>query len=282
MKLIRVGEVGKERPAVIRPDGRAVDVSGRVRDFDGNFFENRGVERLRSLMDAGLPEIDLSRTRLGPPIARPWKVIGIGLNYADHARESGSPIPSEPVVFLKASNSVSGPYDDLRIPRGSEKTDWEVELGVVLGRQARYLPDEAAAAACVAGYCIAGDISERSFQLERGGQWDKGKSCETFCPLGPWLVTADEIPDPQNLDLLLEVNGQRMQTGNTRTMIFSVRHLVWYLSQMMVLEPGDVILTGTPPGVGLGRKPPRYLREGDVVEMEIRGLGKQRHVCRRA
>jgi len=282
MKLIRVGERGKERPAVLLPDGRALDVSSRVRDFDGEFFENGGVDRLRALSDPGLPRVDLSATRLGPPIARPWKAIGIGLNYADHARESGSPIPREPVIFMKASNSVSGPDDDILLPRGGDKTDWEVELGVVLGRTARYLPDEAAAAACIAGYCVAGDISERGFQLERGGQWDKGKSCETFCPLGPWLVTPDEIADPQDLDLLLEVNGRRMQSGNTRTMIFSVRHLIWYLSQMMVLEPGDVLLTGTPPGVGLGMKPPRYLREGDVVELEIRGLGRQRHLCRRA
>jgi 2-keto-4-pentenoate hydratase/2-oxohepta-3-ene-1,7-dioic acid hydratase in catechol pathway len=282
MKLLRVGESGKERPAVLLPDGRAVDVSAHVRDYDGAFFEGGGVEKMHALLGSGLPVLDLKGRRIGAPVARPWKVIGIGLNYADHARESGQAIPKEPVVFMKASNSVVGPYDDVLLPRGGGKTDWEVELGLVMGRTARYLSDEAAAAACIAGYCISNDVSERSFQLERGGQWDKGKSCETFNPLGPWLVTPDEVPDPQSLDLRLEVSGKRMQAGNTRTMIFSARHLVWYLSQMMVLEPGDVITTGTPPGVGLGMKPPQYLRAGDVMELEVEGLGRQRQVCRPA
>ncbi len=282
MKLLRVGGPGKERPAVLLPDGRVADVSSRVRDYDGAFFESGGVEDVRSLVAAGMPILDAKGLRIGAPIARPWKVIGIGLNYADHAKESGQAIPKEPVVFMKASNSVVGPCDDVLLPRGGGKTDWEVELGVVVGRTARYLPDEAAAAACIAGYCVSNDVSERSFQLERCGLWDKGKSCETFSPLGPWLATPDEVPDPQGLDLWLDVNGKRMQTGNTRTMIFGVRHLVWYLSQMLVLEPGDVITTGTPPGVGLGLKPPRFLREGDVMELEVAGLGRQRQVCRPA
>ncbi len=282
MKLLRVGEFGRERPAVMMPDGRVLDVSAHVRDYDGSFFEGGGVQKLRKVLDSGPPPIDMVGRRIGAPIARPWKVIGIGLNYEDHARESGSPIPKEPVVFMKASNSVVGPYDTVLLPRGGGKTDWEVELGVVIGRTARYLPDEAAAAGCIAGYCVSNDVSERTFQLERGGLWDKGKSCETFSPLGPWLVTPEEIPDPQNLELWLDVNGRRMQSGNTRTMIFGVRYLVWYLSQMMVLEPGDVITTGTPPGVGLGMKPPRYLRDGDVMELGVEGLGRQRQVCRQA
>ena len=282
MKLMRLGEPGRERPAVRRDDGRLVDVSAHARDFDAAFFEAGGIERLRQLPLASLPAIPAEGLRIGAPVARPFKIIGIGLNYEDHARESGMPIPKEPVVFMKATNTVVGPCDAVLLPRGAEKVDWEVELGVVIGRTARYLPDVAAAGAFIAGYCISNDVSERAFQLERGGQWDKGKSCETFNPLGPWLATPDEVPDPQNLVLTLDVNGVRVQNGNTRTMIFGVDHLVWYLSQFMVLEPGDVITTGTPPGVGLGMKPPRYLKEGDVMELAIDGLGKQRQVCRRA
>jgi 2-keto-4-pentenoate hydratase/2-oxohepta-3-ene-1,7-dioic acid hydratase in catechol pathway len=283
MKLLRIGEVGKEKPAVLLPDGRAADVSAFARDFDGAFFEGGGVERLQAVVRKGdLPTVDLAGKRLGAPVARPWKVIGIGLNYADHAKESGMPIPAEPVMFMKASNTVVGPNDDVLIPRGSVKTDWEVELGVVIGRTAKYLPDKAAARAAVAGYCVSNDVSERAFQLERGGTWDKGKSAETFNPLGPWLVTPDEVPDPQDLGLWLDVNGERRQTGNTKTMVFGVEHLVWYLSQFMVLEPGDVITTGTPPGVGLGMKPPRFLHAGDVMELGVDGLGKQRQVCRQA
>lgn len=283
MKLLRVGEPGREKPAVLLADGRAADVSAVVRDYDGAFFEQGGLGRLRELVGRGdLPILELRGKRVGAPIARPWKVIGIGLNYADHAKESGQPIPSEPVVFMKASNAVVGPYDDVLLPRGSTKVDWEVELGVVIGRTARYLPDEASAGEYIAGYCVSNDVSERAFQLERGGLWDKGKSCETFNPLGPWLVTPDEVPDPQNLGLWLDVNGERRQTGNTRTMIFGVKHLVWYLSQFMVLEPGDVITTGTPPGVGLGMKPPRFLKAGDVMELGIDGLGRQRQACRPA
>jgi 2-keto-4-pentenoate hydratase/2-oxohepta-3-ene-1,7-dioic acid hydratase in catechol pathway len=282
MKLLRIGEPGKERPAVMLGDGLVVDVSEHVRDFDGAFFESGGVDGIRHLLGSHLSALPTGSRRLGAPIARPHKVIGIGLNYADHAKESGAPIPPEPVVFMKATNAVVGPNDTVLIPRGSQKTDWEVELGVVIGKTARYLENREKALDYVAGYCISHDVSERNFQLERGGQWDKGKSAETFNPLGPWLVTRDEIPDPQTLGMSLSVNGDRMQTGNTRTMIFGVQHLVWYLSQFMVLEPGDVITTGTPPGVGMARKPPRFLKAGDVIELAIDGLGRQRQVCAQA
>lgn len=283
MKLLRVGDFGKEKPAVMLGDGRVVDVSSRVREFDGAFLSDGGLEKLRAILKGDLPSIDLAGKRIGSPVARPWKVIGIGLNYADHAKESGMPIPPEPVVFMKASNTVAGPYDTVLIPRGSMKTDWEVELGVVIGKTVRYLGDKESALSYVAGYCISNDVSEREFQLERGGGWDKGKSAETFNPLGPWLVTTDEIPDPQVLSMSLEVNGVRRQTGSTKTMIFNVKHLVWYLSQFLVLEPGDVITTGTPPGVGLGQKPtPIYLKENDVMELAIEGLGRQRQVLHQA
>ena len=283
MKLLRIGEIGKERPAVLLEDGQVVDASSHVRDYDASFFEGGGVEALRRHVEKGsLPAMESEGKRIGAPVARPWKVIGIGLNYADHAKESGAAIPTEPVMFTKASNSVIGPFDTVLIPRGSKKTDWEVELGVVVGKTARYLPNEEAAAAHIAGYCISNDVSERAFQLERGGSWDKGKSAETFNPLGPWLVTPDEVGDPQSLEMGLDVNGEKRQRGNTKTMIFHVKHLVWYLSQFLVLEPGDVITTGTPPGVGLGMKPPVYLKEGDVMDLWIQGLGKQRQVCKQA
>jgi len=283
MKLLRVGEFRKEKPAVMMPDGRVLDVSSKVRDFDSAFFEEGGLENLRAIVKGDLPKIDLAGKRLGSPVARPYKVLGIGLNYADHAKESNKPIPAEPVMFTKASNTVIGPNDPVLIPRGSKKTDWEVELGVVIGKTARYLPSKDLALSVVAGYCISNDVSEREFQLEKGGTWDKGKGCETFNPLGPWLVTTDEIPDPQMLGLTLDVNGVRRQTGNTKTMVFDVKHLVWYLSQFMVLEAGDVITTGTPPGVGLGQKPnPIYLKEGDVMDLAIDGLGTQRQVCKQA
>ncbi len=283
MKLLRIGDVGKERPAVLLPDGRVVDVSSSLRDFDGPFFESGGVEQLRSRLHRTWPEISLEGRRIGAPIARPWKVINIGLNYVDHARESGVPIPAEPIVFMKASNCVVGPHDDVLLPPGSRKSDWEVELGVVIGKTVRYLPDAASAASCIAGYCISNDVSEREYQLERGGQWTKGKSCETFNPVGPWLVTPDDLRDPQDLALSLDVNGVRRQTGNTRSMIFGVHHLVWYLSQFMVLEAGDLISTGTPPGVGVALKPePVFLQEGDVMELSIDGLGRQRQLVRRA
>ena len=283
MKLLRIGDPGKEKPAVLLGDGKVVDVSAHVSNYDGAFFEGGGVEKLKKIVAGKLPEIDLAGKRVGAPVARPWKVIGIGLNYADHAKESNMPIPPEPVVFTKASNTVVGPYDTVLIPRNSKKTDWEVELGVVIGKTARYIADKETALSYVAGYCISNDVSEREFQLERGGSWDKGKGCETFNPLGPWLVTTDEIPDPQTLAMSLDVNGVRRQTGTTKTMIFNVKHLVWYLSQFIVLEAGDVITTGTPPGVGLGQKPtPIYLKENDVMELTIEGLGKQRQVLKQA
>jgi len=276
VRLLRVGEVGRERPCVFREDGTVVDVSSLVDDYDGAFLAGGGVDRLRDALTgaADLPEVDLAEERVGPCVARPPKVVCIGLNYSDHAAESGQPVPQEPVVFFKAPNTVVGPYDEVRIPRGSEKTDWEVELAIVIGQEGRYLPDEAAALDIVAGYAISHDVSERAFQLERGGQWVKGKSCETFNPLGPWLVTPDEAGDVQGLSLSLSLNGETMQEGTTADMIFPVAHLVHYLSQFMVLEPGDVINTGTPAGVGMARQ--RYLRPGDVTELEIAGLGRQR------
>jgi 2-keto-4-pentenoate hydratase/2-oxohepta-3-ene-1,7-dioic acid hydratase in catechol pathway len=281
MKLLRIGDPGKEKPAVLLGDGKVVDVSAHVSNYDGAFFEGGGVEKLKKVIAGNLPAIDLAGKRIGAPVARPWKVIGIGLNYADHAKESGMAIPPEPVMFTKASNTVIGPNDTVLIPRNSKKTDWEVELGVVIGKTARYIADKEQALSYVAGYCISNDVSEREFQIERGGSWDKGKGCETFNPLGPWLVTTDEIAEPQNLAMTLDVNGVRRQTGNTKTMIFNVKHVVWYLSQFMVLEAGDVITTGTPPGVGLGQKPtPIYLKDGDVMELTIEGLGKQRQVLK--
>jgi 2,4-diketo-3-deoxy-L-fuconate hydrolase len=283
MRLLRVGDFGEERPAVLLPDGRVVDVSSQMRDYDGEFFRSGGIERLRKGLGLNGAEINLQGRRIGAPVARPWKVINIGLNYADHALESRVPIPSEPVVFMKASSAVVGPYDTVLIPPASRKTDWEIELGVVIGKKARYLPDPASAPGCIAGYCISNDVSEREYQLERGGQWTKGKSAETFNPIGPWLVTPDELADPQSLAMSLDVNGIRRQTGNTRTMIFGIPYLVWYLSQFMVLEPGDLISTGTPPGVGLAQKPePIFLKENDVMELAIEGLGRQRQVLKRA
>ena len=276
MRLLRVGEPGRERPCVRREDGTVVDVSSLVEDFDGGFLAGGGVGRLRADMSSrtDLPVVDVDAERIGPCVARPPKVVCIGLNYVDHAEESGQQVPTEPVVFFKAANTVVGPYDDVHIPRTSEKTDWEVELGIVIGATARYLPDEAAAADVIAGYAVSHDVSERAFQLERGGQWVKGKSCETFNPLGPWLVTPDDVGDVQQLALSLTVNGETMQSGSTSDMIFSAAHVVWYLSQFMVLEPGDLINTGTPAGVGMARQ--QYLRAGDVTELEIEGLGRQR------
>lgn len=284
MKLSRIGPAGAERPAVLTDDGSFHDASAvATGDFSAEFLAQGGLGRLADALAAEeLPVMDVSGQRIGAPIPRPGKVICIGLNYADHAAESGMTLPEEPVVFFKASNTVVGPDDDVLLPIGGEKTDWEVELGVVIGSQARYLEDEADARAAIAGYCVSNDVSERAFQLERGGQWVKGKSCETFNPLGPWLVTPDEIGDLDSLGMWLDVNGERVQDGTTRNMVFDVPHLVWYLSQFMVLEPGDLINTGTPAGVGLGFDPPRYLNEGDVMELSIEGLGTQRQTCRRA
>ncbi len=256
--------------------GRLLDLSGLVGDLDGNVLDS-GLPRIRAAVDGGeLPEL-AARQRVGAPIARPGKVVCIGLNYSDHAEETGAATPSEPVVFMKASNTVVGANDQVLIPRGSVKTDWEVELAVVVGRTARYVSDESEALSCVAGYAITNDVSEREFQLERGGQWDKGKSCETFNPLGPWLVTPDEVGDVQRLGARLWINGERRQNGTTANMIFTVAEVIRYLSQFMVLEPGDVINTGTPAGVAQGMADPKpFLREGDVMELEIDGLGRQR------
>jgi len=283
MRLMRVGPVGHERPVILTPDNELVDVSDSVTDFGPDFFASGGMERLRPVpAEAASRRIRPGQLRIGSPIGRPNKIICIGLNYADHAAESGQPIPREPIVFFKATNTIVGPTDDILIPRNSSKTDWEVELGVVIGKTCRYLADEEEARAAIAGFVLVADISEREFQLERAGQWDKGKSCETFNPIGPWFASADEVPDPGGLDLWLDVDGRRMQRGSTSTMIFSVPFLIHYLSQFMVLEPGDLINTGTPPGVGLGMVPSTYLRAGNVVELGVSGLGDQRHVCRNA
>ena len=278
MKLIRVGPEGHESPAVLDPvDGSALSATSVTADYDTEFFRNDGLDRLREALDAGsLRSLQSDNPRLGPPIKRPGKIIGIGLNYRDHAAESNMPVPVEPILFMKAPNTVVGPYDDVRIPPGSTKTDWEVELGVIIGREASYLKTPAEALSYVAGYAIANDLSEREYQLERDGQWDKGKSCDTFNPLGPWLVTSDEIPDPQALNLWLNIDDVSEQAGHTSDMIFTVEHIVWFVSQYMVLEPGDLINTGTPSGVGLSKTPPQYLRPGQEMHLGIDGLGEQR------
>ena len=284
MRLVRFGPPGQEKPGVLLRDGTRRDCSRLVRDYDRDFWNTGGLDELRRAVSetgAGLPKVPDSE-RWAAPVPRPGKVVCIGLNYSDHAKESGAEVPSEPLIFMKAANTVVGPYDDLLIPRGSQKTDWEVELGVIIGRDASYLESREAAAAHIAGYAVSHDVSEREFQLERGGQWTKGKSCDTFNPLGPWLVTPDESGDPQNLDLTLDVNGARRQTGSTRSMVFGAHFLVHYLSQLMTLEAGDLINTGTPPGVGLGMKPPTYLQAGDVVELEVQNLGRQRQQVRQA
>jgi 2-keto-4-pentenoate hydratase/2-oxohepta-3-ene-1,7-dioic acid hydratase in catechol pathway len=277
VKLARVGPPGRERPVAVVAGGRLVDLTG-VDDIDGAFLSGGGLQRVGEQLAAGsLGSREAVGVRFGPPIRRPGKVVCIGLNYHDHAAETGQATPDEPIVFMKASDTVVGPYDRVLVPRGSRKTDWEVELGVVIGRPARYLDSAADGLACVAGYAVSHDVSEREFQLERGGQWDKGKSCETFNPLGPWLVTPDDVPDPQRLGLRLWVNGELKQNGKTADMIFGVGELVRYLSQFMALYPGDLINTGTPAGVALGQPDPKpYLKAGDVVELEIDGLGRQR------
>jgi 2-keto-4-pentenoate hydratase/2-oxohepta-3-ene-1,7-dioic acid hydratase in catechol pathway len=278
MKLLRVGEPGREIPAVRSDDGRILDISELTADVDGAFLAGDGVARVRAALAAGtLPELPDGRgLRVGAPVARPGKVVCIGLNYRDHAEETGAKIPERPVVFMKAPYTVVGPHDTVLIPRGSTKTDYEVELAVVIGRPARYLESPQAALEHVAGYALSNDVSEREFQIEYSAQWDLGKSCETFNPLGPWLVTPDEAGDPAKLGLRLSVNGERRQDGSTSNLIFDVPYVVWYLSQYMLLEPGDVINTGTPAGVALGRADKPYLRPGDVVELEIDGLGTAR------
>ena len=278
MKFMRVGPAGAERPILAGADGRYYDLSGLTADIDGRFLSS-GVDRVRAALAAGeLPETDIAGQRVGAPIARPGVVLCIGMNYAAHAAESGNPPPAEPVIFYKAPNTLVGPYDDVRIPRGSSRTDWEVELAVVIGRTARYLSSPAEALDHVAGYVLSNDVSEREFQIDRsGGQWSKGKSCETFNPLGPWLVTPDEVGDPQNLALRSWVNGEPRQDSSTKDMIFGVAHLIWYLSQFTVLDPGDLLNTGTPQGVALSGRFP-YLTAGDVMEVEVAGLGRQRNV----
>ncbi|NDL58121.1 fumarylacetoacetate hydrolase family protein [Phytoactinopolyspora mesophila] len=276
MQLLRIGEAGAERPAV-RVDETTFDLAPITSDIDGAFLADDGIARTRQALEAGeLAPVESSGQRIGAPIARPGKIVCIGLNYSDHAAESGMDIPSEPVIFMKAPYTVVGPNDDVLIPRGSKKTDWEIELGVVIGKTGRYLDSPAAAMDVIAGYTISHDVSEREFQLERGGQWDKGKSCETFNPLGPWLVPAQEVPDAEKLDLRLWVNGELRQDGNSSNLIFGIGHVIWYLSQFMVLEPGDLVNTGTPAGVALGMAGQPYLKPGDVVELEIPGLGRQR------
>lgn len=276
MKLLRVGEPGKERPAMLDEQGELRDLSHFIDDLAGDALLPSALERLRQLPLSELPKIS-GQPRIGACVGQIGKFICIGLNYADHAAETGADIPLEPVVFGKWTSAVVGPNDAVRIPRGSVKTDWEVELGVVIGKGGSYIAEEDALSH-VAGYCVVNDVSEREYQIERGGTWDKGKGCDTFGPIGPWLVTADEIADPQQLDLWLEVDGKRYQNGNTRTMIFSVARIISYLSRFMSLQPGDIISTGTPPGVGMGQKPPVYLRAGQVIRLGIAGLGEQRQI----
>ena len=274
MKLLRYGPAGAERPGLLDASGVVRDLTGVVPDIAGAALSPEGLTRLRALDPASLPAV-ATPGRIGACVGAVGKFVCIGLNYADHAAETGAAIPDEPVIFMKATSAICGPNDTVLKPRGSTKLDWEVELGLVIGTEAHYV-DEADAPEHIAGYCVINDVSERAFQMERGGQWDKGKGCDTFGPIGPWLVTADEVADPANLGMWLEVNGRRFQNGSTRTMIFRPAFLVAYLSQFMSLQPGDVISTGTPPGVGLGQKPPLDLEVGDVMELGIEGLGVQR------
>ena len=272
MKLVRVGQPGAERPGLIDAQGRVRDLSSVLSDVGPQQLSDAALAQLAQVDMAALPVVQ--DARFGVPWRGIGKIIAIGLNYADHAAEAGMPPPAEPIVFLKANSALNGPNDAVMLPRGSEKTDWEVELGVVIGKTARDVSREEALSH-VAGYCVVNDVSEREFQLELGGIWDKGKGCDTFCPVGPWLVTRDEVPDPQALGLWLEVNGERMQKGNTATMVFGVAHLVSYVSRFMTLHPGDLICTGTPPGVGMGCKPPRFLKAGDTMRLGVDGLGEQ-------
>ena len=278
MKLLRFGPAGYEKPGLLDASGAIRDLSGVVDHVTSEHLSDKGLATLAKVRPESLPKVE-GKPRLGVPFLGISKFIAIGLNYADHAAESGAPVPSEPILFSKATTCINGPSDAIVIPRGSTKTDWEVELGVVIGTTAQYVTLERALEH-VAGYCVINDVSERNYQLERGSQWDRGKGCDTFGPIGPYLVTRDEVPDPQNLDMWLDVNGQPMQRGNTRTMVFGVAHLVSYVSQFMTLLPGDIITTGTPPGVGMSRKPPQFLRQGDVVTLGIAGLGEQRQHVR--
>ncbi len=276
MKLVRYGNPGKEKPGLIDAAGKLRDLSAVVKDIGPDQLSDAGLAKLLKLKTDKLPLVR-GKPRMGCPVNGVGKFIAIGLNYSDHAAESGMPIPKEPIVFTKAISCIQGPDDNVMLPKGSVKGDWEVELAVVIGTKARYVSQKDALN-FVAGYCVSNDVSEREFELERGSQWDKGKGCDTFGPLGPWLVTRDEITNPQKLAMWLDLNGQRMQTGNTKTMIFSVAKIVSHLSQFMTLMPGDVVITGTPPGVGLGHKPPLYLKKGDVMTLGIEGLGEQRQL----
>jgi len=276
MKLVRYGKPGQEKPGLIDSEGRLRDLSAVIQDIGPEQLGDASLARLRKLKTDQLPAVKGS-PRVGCPVAGVGKFIAIGLNYADHAAEAGMPIPAEPIVFMKATSCIQGPNDPVMLPKGSRKTDWEVELGVVIGTKARYVSQKDALS-FVAGYCAVNDISERAFQIERGGTWDKGKGCDTFGPIGPWLVTRDEIANPQRLGMWLDLNGQRVQRGNTRTMIFGVAKVVSYVSQFMTLMPGDVITTGTPPGVGMGMKPPVFLKRGDVLTLGVEGLGTQRQL----
>jgi len=279
MKLLRVGASGQEKPAILDAEGKTRDLSSVVGDIAGDALLPETLAKIAAIDPATLPELAVDR--IGPCVGQVGKFICIGLNYSDHAAESGLDVPKEPVIFMKATSAVCGPNDTVLIPRKSVKTDWEVELGVVIGKGGVYI-DEADALDHVAGYCVINDVSEREFQIERSGTWDKGKGCDTFGPIGPWLVTSDEVADPQNLKLWLEVDGHRYQDGTTSTMVFGVQHIVSYISQFMSLQPGDVISTGTPPGVGMGQKPPRYLKGGEVIELGIEGLGQQRQMVGKA
>lgn len=276
MKLLRYGPEGQEKPGLLDKDGRIRDLSAHVKDIAGEALAPEGLEKLAALDPASLPLVD-GDVRYGPCVAGTGKFICIGLNYSDHAAETGATVPPEPIIFMKATSAITGPNDTVLIPRNSQKTDWEVELGVVIGKTAKYV-SEAEALDHVAGYCVINDLSERAFQIERHGQWTKGKSADTFGPIGPWLVTRDEVADPQNLHMWLEVDGKRYQDGSTKTMVYGVAFLVSYLSQFMSLRPGDIISTGTPPGVGMGQKPQIYLKAGQTMRLGIEGLGEQQQV----
>lgn len=278
MKLVRYGQAGQEKPGLIDAQGQVRDLSTYVADIDGAALSPETLQQLAAIDPATLPAVP-GPVRYGPPVTRIGKIICVGLNYADHAAETNSPIPAEPIIFMKPTSSIIGPNDTVVIPRGSVKTDWEVELGVVIGKKTSYVGEDEALD-YVAGYTVINDVSEREYQLERGGTWDKGKGCDTFSPIGPWMVTRDEVVDPQNLSMWLDVNGKRYQNGSTRTMIFTVSKLVSYISEFMSLLPGDIISTGTPPGVGLGQKPPVYVQAGDTMRLSIQGLGEQQQATR--
>ena len=277
MKLLRHGKFGNEKPGIIDHEGKIRDLSSHIPDINGNSINSESLKKIGAIDLSTLPIVS-NDTRLGACVGNVGKFLCIGLNYSDHAAESGLPVPSEPILFSKATSAIAGPNDNVEIPRNSSETDWEVELGIIIGKKAKYI-NEDEAEEYIAGYCVVNDVSERAFQIKREGQWTKGKSCDTFGPTGPYLVTKDEIPDVQNLKMYLDVNGKRMQDGSTNTMIFSAKHIVYYLSQFMSLNPGDVIATGTPPGVGLGMKPPVFLNAGDTMKLGIEGLGEQNQIC---